>query len=86
MNKIIIRIDEGLGVQHLYFYEDDKMTGEESITMDSLVDYLLNTCYNDNIYNLHFLGNWAYISGLIEQISTEEATKYNTNKILIEVN
>jgi len=54
--------------------------------MSDLANFLLNTCYTENCYNLHFIGNWKFLEGIIEEISTEETTKYNTNKIQMEIN
>ena len=86
MTKIVCNIDPGLGLQHIYYYEDDKKVSEESIAFSDLVNYLIATCYQDNIYNIHLLGNWQYLQGIIEEISIEEMSKFNTHKILLEVN
>ena len=86
MTKIVCDINPNLGAQHLYYYEDGKLTSEENIALSDLVDYLIATCYSDNIYNIHLFGNWQFLEGIVEQISIEEQTKYNTHKILLEVN
>lgn len=86
MDKIVVRIDPGLGRQHVAIYKDNVCKDTEAITMNELIDYLVYTCYQENCYNIHFMGNWQFIQGLVEELSTEEVTKYNTNKILIEVN
>lgn len=86
MNKIVCNIDPSLGLQHVYYFENDKQVKEENIPFSDLVNYLIVTCYQNNTYNLHLLGNWKYLEGVIEQISIEEQTKYNTHKILLEVN
>ena len=86
MNKIICRIDAGLGKQHILFYKDEKLEYEESVDMNTLIDWLVHTCYTENCYNVHFMGNWQYIQGLVQELSMEEITKYNIHKILIEVN
>lgn len=86
MNKIICRIDPGLGQQHVLFYQDDKLETQEAVPMSDLANFLLNTCYTENCYNLHFIGNWKFLEGIIEEISTEETTKYNINKIQMEIN
>lgn len=86
MNKIVCNIDLGLGLQHVYYFKNDKQISEESIAFSDLVNYLVATCYQDNIYNIHLFGNQKYLEGIIEQISIEEQTKYSTHKILLEVN
>ena len=86
MDKIVVRIDAGLGKQHVLIYKNDKCEYQEAVDMDILTDFIIRTCYQENCYNVHFMGNWQFIQGLVEELSTEEATKYNTNKILIEVN
>ena len=86
MDKIVVRIDSGLGNQHVLFYEGDVLKDQESVEMNSLIEYLLHECYTQNCYNVHFMGNTQFVLGLIEELSTTESTKYSTNKILIEVN
>lgn len=86
MNKIICKIDPSLGKQHILFYDNEKCEDQEAVEMNGLIEYLIHTCYTSNCYNVHFIGNWQYIQGLIEQLSTQEAVQYNTHKILIEVN
>ena len=54
--------------------------------MGTLVDWLVHICYTENCYNVHFMGNWQYIQGLVQELSAEEMIKYSTHKILIEVN
>lgn len=86
MDKVIVRIDAGLGKQHIAVYKDSECKYQEAVLMNDLIDYLIYTCYKEDCYNVHFMGNWQFIQGLVEELSTEEVTKYNTNKILIEVN
>lgn len=86
MNKIVCRIDPGLGRQHVMFFKDDVLETQESVALTDLVNFLLKTCYTENCYNLHFIGNQQFLEGIVEEISREEATEYNTHKIIIEVN
>ena len=86
MDKIVCRIDPGLGIQHIIYFKDDKMQTEEGVYLKDLIPYLIKVCYKDNCYNVHFLGNSEFISGIIQNLLTEEATQYSTNKIQIEVN
>ena len=85
-NKIIVRIEPGMGQQQVLFYKDEQLQTQESIPLDELVSYLINTCYNENYDTVHFMGNWKFLEGIIEEFSREEATQYKTNKIYIEVN
>lgn len=84
--KIVCNIEPGLMKQTVFYYKGEQLISSERIEMNNLVNYLLGVCYSDNIYNLHLLGNWSYLSGIIEQIQTEEVTKYSENRIIIEVN
>ena len=86
MNKIVVNIEPGLRDQHVSFFENEKLEAQEAIPMNDLVKYLIGTCYTENCYNVHFMGNQQYIQGLIQELSVEENTQYNTHKILIEVN
>ncbi len=86
MDKIVVRIDPGLGRQHVAIYKDSECKDQEAVTMNELIDYLIGLCYKEDCYNVHFMGNWQFIQGLIDDLSTKEVTQYNTNKILIEVN
>lgn len=86
MNKIVINIDPGLKNQHISFFKNEKLETQEAIPMNDLIKYLLSICYTENCYNVHFIGNWQYIQGLVQELSIEENAQYNTHKILIEVN
>ena len=86
MNKIVCRIDPGLGLQHVYYFQDEKLESTEAIPYSSLGLYLLNSCYQEDCYNLHLFGNYKFLEGIIQEITAEEATKYNTNKIQMEIN
>ena len=44
-NKVIAcKIDFGLGMQHVYFYENDVLKDEESVALTDLPSYLVHTC------------------------------------------
>lgn len=86
MNKIICKIEPGLGQQHIMFFNDDQLESQEAVPMDELINYLLNVCYTENCYNLHFIGNEPFIEGLVQEILTKENSEYNNHHIKIEVN
>lgn len=86
MNKIICKIEPGLGQQHIMFFNDDQLESQEAVSMDELINYLLNVCYTENCYNLHFIGNEPFIEGLVQEILIEENSEYNNHHIKIEVN
>lgn len=86
-NKVIAcTVNLALGMQHIYFYVDDKLKDEESVALSELPSYLVQTCQNENCSNIHLFGAKNYLSGLIELIRNEEITKYNSNTLNIEVN
>ena len=86
MNKIVCNIEPGLGQQHVMFFKDDKLETQEAVPMSELVNFLLHTCYTEGCYNLHFIGNEKFVWGIAQDITANEVTYYNTNKINIEVN
>jgi len=44
-NKVIAcTIDSGLGMQHIYFFENDALKDEENIALTDLPEYLVHTC------------------------------------------
>lgn len=53
---------------------------------EALVSYLLGACYDNSINTIHFFGNEEYISGIIEEIKTNEMFCYGINNIKCEVN
>lgn len=86
MNKIVCKVDPGLGLQSVYYFQDEKVENIESIPYANLAQYLLNACYQEDCYDVHLVGNYKFLEGLIQEISTEEATKYSTHKITMEIN
>lgn len=70
----------------MYYFQDEKLESTEAIPYSSLGLYLLNSCYQEDCYNLHLFGNYKFLEGIIQEITAEEATKYNKNKILMEIN
>lgn len=70
----------------MYYFQDEKLESTEAIPYSSLGLYLLNSCYQEDCYNLHLFGNYKFLEGIIQEISTEEVTKYNKNKIQMEIN
>ncbi len=86
-NKVIAcKIDFGLGMQHVYFYENDVLKDEESVALTDLPSYLVHTCQSENCSNIHIFGPGNYLFGLIRLIKNEEIIKYNSNTLNIEVN
>lgn len=86
MTNIICRVDPGLGLQHVDYYDNNQLLNSEAIPYSELCNYLIAACYQENCFNLHLFGNWKFLEGLIQGISAEEQTKYNANKILLEIN
>lgn len=86
-NKVIAcTVDSGLGMQHIYFFENDVLKDEENIALTDLPRYLVHTCQNESCPNIHLFGPEDFLSGLIQLIRNEEITNYNSNTLNIEVN
>ena len=86
MDKIVCTVEPGLGFQTVNYYEKDKLIKTDKKEIESLAKFLIAECYANNCYNLHLIGSFPYLTGIIEEISIEENTNYNTHKILLEVN
>lgn len=55
----------------------------ESVPTAGVLEYLYETCLNENIYSLHLIGNKKYLEGLIEQYPPLD---YGCGKVEIKVN
>lgn len=86
MNKLIVKIEPGMGKQQVLFYKDDEFQTSESVSLTGLTDFLLNTCYTEGYDNVHFMGNWKFLEGIVNEFARKELTNYSSNKIFIEVN
>ena len=86
MNKIVCKIDPGLGMQQVLYFDNEQLETQEVIPLKDLIPYLLSTCYKENCYDVHFIGAWPFLEGIVQNLLTEEATKYKSNKIIIGVN
>lgn len=85
MDKILCRVEPGLGQHKVYYYENDILQSIEQIDYKDLAVYLISSCHNDNCYDLYLTGSPLFLQDLIENIKTKEASEYNESKIKIEV-
>ena len=86
MDKIVVKIEPGMAEQTIMYYDKSAIIGSERHEMCGLVEYLMHKCYDEECFNLHLVGPWTYLEGVVMGINGEEQTLYRMNKINIEVN
>lgn len=57
--------------------------GREEIPTDGALQYLYEACNEENVYDLHLIGNEDYINGLVLQ---NPPLNYNCGKVHIRIN
>ena len=78
MDKIVVKIEPGMAEQTIMYYDKSAVIGSER--------HLMHKCYDEECFNLHLVGPWTYLEGVVMGINGEEQTLYRMNKINIEVN
>lgn len=69
----------------VFIGDNTKLELYSKTPLDRVAKAIATLAYNKNIYKVKLVGNKTFAESLIEDIKTEESTKFSENKIEIEV-
>ena len=85
MKKIIGIVRPFDIAQTFYVYEDGNKIDIMSIPIEQMENHILNLCEQYEITQVDLTGPKQYIKGIQERVQKAELTKYNNNKININI-
>ena len=85
MKKIIGIVRPFDTTQTFYVYEDGNKINIMSIPIEQMENHILNLCEQYEITQVDLTGPKQYIKGIQERVQKAELTKYNNNKININI-
>lgn len=85
MKKIVSVIKPFTYNQNVFVYEDGNKIETTITNLDNLSNTLFELIDKYNINEINLIGNLKFSKGIKEKIENAEMTKYNDNKINIEL-
>lgn len=85
MKKIVCVLRPFTMAQNIFVYEDGNKIEVKQTTINAMADMLFELSEKHSVYNIEIVGSKVYAKGIKNQVEKEELSKFNINKLNINI-